>query len=496
MRIEINGLNIHPFGACHPSPCDWGIVLGKNFAGSVDSSGVAAMTAQVVTSFSETTLTLARETDERLRVDAFTQFTDQSNRADYHSTDYFRRDLRPAPIAAQQPQPAVQSPIQPGGNQVLVVWKAGSPASNQVPDSNVPLNLERKAESMGLRLQVRAFAGSEFAQEFRNAFAAHQEPDIIAIENAASIHGGGPYNPGVGIASDPDVRKSLIQVNGSLQDLAGPRGGWQYLISTSQHAEAARRLALRAPDCDVLFTAPTPVPPELQKAALEIAGAYLRTPTEMKDYNDADRLMTEGARWDSVNARETRTCGSWGNDRLAFVSLVSTFEHEDFDKQPPPRSLAHGPLIGQMPILLVLRKQGAGWRLLAASSNPMWNSAFLFQFPAISRLLHKSGMEETGVAPAQLLSPENGHAPIREAGQRFGNFTWQPSPSGNVVTQIVEFAYQNDDWLNFVPTKNDGTPDQWSAGSVSNAAGEWKWRVWSISDTGAIAFSDYRTFRQ
>lgn len=189
-----------------------------------------------------------------------------------------------------------QNPVSPHSNQILVVWKAGSPASNQVPDSNVPPTLERNAESMGLRLQVRAFAGVEFAQEFRNAFAAHQEPDIIAIENAASIHGGGPYHPGVGIASDPDVLKSLIQVNGSLQDLAGPRGGWQFLISTSQHAEAARRLALRAPDCDVLFAAQTPVPPELQKAALEIADAYLRTPTEMKDYNDADRLTTEGAR--------------------------------------------------------------------------------------------------------------------------------------------------------------------------------------------------------
>jgi hypothetical protein len=495
-QIVIDGLNIHPFGACHPYLCDWGIVQGRSFAAGADSRDAAAIMAQVITSFSETTLTLARDTDEQLRCDAFTHFTDNSNRADYHSTDYFMRDVRPAPVAAQPPQPAAQTPVSPDRNQTLVVWKAGSPASNETPDSQVPLNLERKAESMGLRLQVRAFAGIEFAQEFRNAFAAHQEPDIIAIENAASIHGGGPYNPGVGIASDPDVRKSLIQVNGSLQDLAGPRGGWQYLISTSQHAEAARRLALRAPDCDVLYVPQTPVPPEIQKAALEIANAYLRTPTEMKNYNDADRLTTEGVRWDSVNARETKTCSVWGNDRLAFVSLVSTFEHEDFDKQPPPRSLAHGPLIGQMPILLVLRKQGAGWRLLAASSNPMRNNDFLFQFPAISRLLREPAVEESGVAPAQLLSPENGHAPVREAGQRFGNFTWQPSPSGNVVTQIVEFAYQNDDWLYFMPTHNDATPDQWSAGSVSTAAGEWKWRVWSISDTGAIAFSDYRTFRQ
>jgi len=388
-----------------------------------------------------------------------------------------------------------QNPISPNSNQILVVWKAGSPASNQAPDSNVPLNLERKAESMGLRLQVRAFAGIEFAQEFRNALAAHQEPDIIAIENAASIDGP-PNNPGVGIASDPDVRKRLIQVNGSLQDLAGIRGGRQFLISTSQHAQAARSLALRAPDCDVLFVAQTPVPPELEKTAVEIADAYLRTPTEMKDYNDTDRLTTESVRWDSVNARETRTCGYWGNDRLAFVSLVSVFEQEDPLRQPPPRSLAHGPLIGQMPILLVLRKQGAGWRLLAASSNPMRNDAFLFRIPGISMELHESAMENTGPAPAQLLSPEDGHAPVPDAGQRFGNFTWQPSPSGNVVTQIVEFAYKNDDWLYFMPTQNYATPDQLSAGKVSQGPGEWKWRVWSISDTGAIAFSDYRTFRQ
>jgi len=95
-----------------------------------------------------------------------------------------------------------------------------------------------------------------------------------------------------------------------------------------------------------------------------------------------------------------------------------------------------------------------------------------------------------------LLSPEDGHAPVPDAGQRFGNFTWQPSPSGNVVTQIVEFAYKNDDWLYFMPTQNYATPDQLSAGKVSQGPGEWKWRVWSISDTGAIAFSDYRTFRQ
>jgi hypothetical protein len=392
---------------------------------------------------------------------------------------------------------AAQSPVAPGGKQVLVVWKAGSPTTDKAPDSRAPLNLERKAESMGLQLEVHAFPAHEFVQEFLSAHAAHREPDIIAVENAGTIQG--PANNAYGIisiASDPDALRSLIQVSGSLQDLAGPRGGRQFIVSTSQHAEAARRLALREPDCDEFLAAQTPVPAELQKAAVEIATAYLRAPGEMKAYDDADRLATEGVRWDSVNARETRTCGFWGNDRLAFVSLVSTFDHEDLSGQPPPVSLAHGPLIGQMPILLVLRKHGAQWRLLAASSDPVSNGPFLDQIPAISSRLKKPAMEKIGVTAAQLLSPENGKTPVPPQGEHFGFFTWQPSPSGEVVVQIVEFAYKNDDRLYFMPITDNKTPGMISAGMLWGTGIKWKWRVWSISDTGAIAFSDDRAFVQ
>lgn len=390
-----------------------------------------------------------------------------------------------------------QNPVPPDSNQILVVWTADSPNSNQAPENNVPLNLERKAESMGLRLEIRAFRASEFTQEFQKAFATHQEPDIISVENAASIvnPASGPYTI-FGIASDPDVRKSLVQVNGSLSELAGERGGRQFLISTSQHAEAARRFALRPPECDTSIVAETPVPPDLQQAALRMNDAYLRTPLQLKEYEDAERLTTEGVRWDSVNARETRTCGSWGNDRLAFVFLVSTFDHEDFVGQPPPKSLAHGPLIGQMPILLVLRKQEGQWRLLAACSDPVSTEPFLRQVPAFSRLLRNPGLKEAHVAPAQLLLPEDGKAPVPAPGEHFGIFIWQPSASRNVVAQIAEFAYENDDRLFFMPAPDNKAPDVISAGSLWNTRSEWKWRVWSISDTGAIALSDSRAFRQ
>jgi len=149
-----------------------------------------------------------------------------------------------------------------------------------------------------------------------------------------------------------------------------------------------------------------------------------------------------------------------------------------------------------MPILLVLRKREGQWRLLAACSDPVSTEPFLRQVPVISQLLKEPATEEIGVTPAQLLLPENGKAPVPIPGERFGIFLWQPSPSENVVAQIAEFAYENDDRLFFMPISHSKAPDLISAGSLWNTGSEWKWRVWSISGSGAIAFSDYRTFRQ
>jgi len=381
--------------------------------------------------------------------------------------------------------------------QVLVIWKAGSPQSNLPPDNSIPPNLERKAEAMGLRLEIRAFRASEFTQEFQEAFAEHQEPDIISVENVANIvnPASGPYAV-FGIASNPDIRKSLILVYGSLIELEGPRGGREFLVSRSAHAQAARRFALRPPDCDTVFVAATPVPADIQQTAVQIADAYLSTPEKVKAYDDPDRLTTEGVRWAPMNVRETATCGYWGNDRLAFVSVLSTFERTEAPEEASSISITRGPLIGQMPVLLVLRKQQTQWRLLAAAIDPVSNDPFLHQIPDISWLLRNPGGEETVVAPAQLLSPEDGQTPPPNAHQRFGDFTWQPSSSGNVVAQIVEFAYQGDDRLFFSSVHNHVAQDRISDGMLWNAEGEWKWRVWSISDTGAIAFSKYRTFRK
>jgi hypothetical protein len=95
VQIEIHGKKIHPYGACHPNPCDWGTLKAKSFAQTVDSGLAVALTAKKSTSFSRSEITLSLERDGRMRAEVFTHFTDGSGRADYRSVDYFTH-FRPA----------------------------------------------------------------------------------------------------------------------------------------------------------------------------------------------------------------------------------------------------------------------------------------------------------------------------------------------------------------------------------------------------------------
>jgi hypothetical protein len=128
-QIAIDGLNVHLFGACTPTPCDMGILEGRTFAASVRSRGVDAMTAQMQTRFSEMSLTLSLETDERLRVDIFTHFTDGSKRTDYHHVDYMVHE----PVG----QPAAVGAQAANGNQAATAARKIS-----VPSSMVPWNAD------------------------------------------------------------------------------------------------------------------------------------------------------------------------------------------------------------------------------------------------------------------------------------------------------------------------------------------------------------------
>jgi hypothetical protein len=83
-------ITIHGFGACTPTPCDWGVVSGLAYAANVSSTAAVAFTAQYHFSFSQVTLT-GHIVGKQLLVESFTHFTDGSGRDDYFVMDTMSR---------------------------------------------------------------------------------------------------------------------------------------------------------------------------------------------------------------------------------------------------------------------------------------------------------------------------------------------------------------------------------------------------------------------
>ena len=79
-----NNFSIHGFGACVPTPCDWGTTPGTNYAENVTGNQPVAFTALYKTSFKETII-VGRLEAGLLLVETFDHFTDGSGRSNYVS---------------------------------------------------------------------------------------------------------------------------------------------------------------------------------------------------------------------------------------------------------------------------------------------------------------------------------------------------------------------------------------------------------------------------
>ena len=74
------------YGACSPTPCDWGKVSGLAYAVNVSSRESVAFSAQYKFSFAQVIL-VGHLQGRELLVESFTHFTDGSSREDFYSTD-------------------------------------------------------------------------------------------------------------------------------------------------------------------------------------------------------------------------------------------------------------------------------------------------------------------------------------------------------------------------------------------------------------------------
>lgn len=90
VRVMINPsgkqINLHVFGACQPTPCDWGIVQAKVYAVNVVTQPAVAFAATYTFGFKETVI-VGRLMNGALLVETFDHFTDGSGRADYYSLE-------------------------------------------------------------------------------------------------------------------------------------------------------------------------------------------------------------------------------------------------------------------------------------------------------------------------------------------------------------------------------------------------------------------------
>jgi hypothetical protein len=83
-----SAITVHAFGACTPTPCDWGAVPGLAYAANVSSSAAIAFSAHYKFSFKEAIVTGVLDNGS-LVVETFNHFTDGSGRSDYYTKGYF-----------------------------------------------------------------------------------------------------------------------------------------------------------------------------------------------------------------------------------------------------------------------------------------------------------------------------------------------------------------------------------------------------------------------
>lgn len=95
IKIGVSGsaVTVQPFGACSPTPCDWGVANALAYSTSVSTNTTTttrALTAQFKTGFSETIL-VAELNGSTLEVRTYTRFTDGSGRFNYTSKEKFQK---------------------------------------------------------------------------------------------------------------------------------------------------------------------------------------------------------------------------------------------------------------------------------------------------------------------------------------------------------------------------------------------------------------------
>jgi hypothetical protein len=88
--LKAGTLEVNAYGACSPTPCNWGRVAARTYAASVTGGTAVALSASYAFGFKNTILTGHLDGDD-LIIEEFNVFTDGSGRAAYFTRDIFEK---------------------------------------------------------------------------------------------------------------------------------------------------------------------------------------------------------------------------------------------------------------------------------------------------------------------------------------------------------------------------------------------------------------------
>jgi hypothetical protein len=205
----------------------------------------------------------------------------------------------------------------------------------------------------------------------------------------------------------------------------------------------------------------------------------LRDPDALSFPDDVKRAKTD------MRIHGVLICSLFGNDQLAFARTVTVFEKR--------RSLGH------QSWLLVVRRNGDRWKLLAITSDRAPSRRISFQRSATAKAL-SGGPNTTRPEAPRLVYPENNARPEPANGQKYGVFRWQHSEDANTAMEMLETACRYKGRAAFQtlamqlkpPSHEKYTAGEHPASWTRSKRRQCRWRVWRVARSGRIGFSETR----
>lgn len=384
--------------------------------------------------------------------------------------------------ALGQSQPVTQEKTRP---QVIRVWKVGSPHRGDVPDSVVPADLKEKAATLDCHLEVRAMPARDLSGLFSNALATNDEPDILVFDNMGLIIGIttqiGRFD---GIGRDAKVQASLLNVSEALRSLE-THPGWEYLIKTSRNYLKAKSLVMMEPECspayggkDRPWTGDTFG--EISKIAETAASAYFNRDLATLNALVGGRYLDDSTPFREANSviSGIKMCGGWGNQQLAFINTVTSFESADH--------------VGSRSLLAVVAKAESSWKLLLLGEDPGIIRTLQQQAPALTI----NGDAASELQAPMPMAPADGAFFSRWPLEERPELVWTKTGNGPVIYLVESQFKSGGRWSGrgFILARSVSQDALTIKVRATFGAGmqPHRWRIWAINEGGSTARSEWR----